>query len=231
MTSERLISHLPLHPIIRVVWKWLYPLYRKQNSGLFIISISHVLKYPHCFAIVDESCTFLSAWHVASPYVDQHSFLARGRAELLKWSGERTGPTLTSLPLAGSLQAEPLLQGALVPSVSCELTFSTGADTSSARTRGGGRPTELKVVTLTPENRDGPFSVHNATRKAAAFAKDGIQPAISSTPLSKASRVVTLLSLKIYSPTSCSQFTNCGSRIGELMTKDSWTKASPCWTV
>ena len=34
---------------------------------------------------------------VASPYVDRHSFLARGRVELLKWSGERTGPTLTSL--------------------------------------------------------------------------------------------------------------------------------------
>ena len=31
---------------------------------------------------------------------------------------------------------------------------SSGADTSSARTRGGGRPAELKVVTLTPENRD-----------------------------------------------------------------------------
>ena len=47
------------------------------------------------------------------------------------------------------------------------IDLSTGADTSSARTRGGGRPTELKVVTITPENRDGPFSVHDATRKAA----------------------------------------------------------------
>ena len=31
---------------------------------------------------------------------------------------------------------------------------SSGADTSSARTRGGGRPAHLKVVNLTPENRD-----------------------------------------------------------------------------
>ena len=63
--------------------------------------------------------------HVTSPYVDRHSFVARGRAELLKWSGEGTGPTLTFLPLAGSLQAEPLLQRALVPSVLCELTLPT----------------------------------------------------------------------------------------------------------
>ena len=62
---------------------------------------------------------------------------------------------------------------------------SSGADTSSARTRGGGRPAELKVVTRTPEDRDGPFSLHNATRGAVTFAYDGTQPAISSTPLSK----------------------------------------------
>ena len=34
MTSERLILHLPLHPIIRVVWEWSYPLFPKQNSEL-----------------------------------------------------------------------------------------------------------------------------------------------------------------------------------------------------
>ena len=61
--------------------------------------------------------------HVASHYVDRLRFLARGRAELLKWSEKRTGHTLTSLPLAGSLQAEPLLQCTLVPSVLCELTL------------------------------------------------------------------------------------------------------------
>ena len=56
-------------------------------------------------------------------YVDRLSFLAQRRAELLMWSGERTGPTLTSLPLAGSRQAEPLLLRALLPSVSNELTI------------------------------------------------------------------------------------------------------------
>ena len=34
---------------------------------------------------------------------------------------------------------------------------SSGADTSSARTRGGGRPAELKFVTRTPEDRDAPL--------------------------------------------------------------------------
>ena len=44
-------------------------------------------------------------------YADRRCFLAQARAELLKWSGERTGPTLTSLPLAGSLHAEEVLSG------------------------------------------------------------------------------------------------------------------------
>ena len=79
-------------------------------------------------------------------YVDRLSFLAQRRAELLNWSGKRTGPTLTSLspPEVG----RPSLY------FSAHCCPSNGADTSSARTRGGSRPAELKVVTLTPENRD-----------------------------------------------------------------------------
>ena len=79
---------------------------------------------------------------------------------------------LTSLPLAGSLQAEPLLQRTLVPSVLCELTLPAVL-TPPLPERGGGRPAELKVVTRTPEDRDEPFSMHNATRRAATSAKDG----------------------------------------------------------
>ena len=100
--------------------------------------LHHFLKYAHCFAIVDESCTLLRMLFV------RHSFLARGRAELLKWSGEGTGPTLTSLLLAESLQAEPRV---------VRIDPSNGANTSSARTRGGGRSAGLKVLPRTPEDR------------------------------------------------------------------------------
>ena len=70
-------------------------------------------------------------------YVDRLSFLAQRRAELLKWSGKRTGPTLTSLPPAGSRQAEPLLQRALLPFQRCRhLLCPNQGRRSSGRTKG-----------------------------------------------------------------------------------------------
>ena len=187
-----------------------FPKTKTVGCGVFIISTSHVLKYAHCFAIVDESCTLLS----------KGMWLLRMSIDAASW---REGPS----PEVSGRASTSARIGALRV---VRIDPSSGADTSSARTRGGGRPAELKVVTPTPENRDKPFSMHNVTRRAATFAKDSTQPAISSTPLSKTSQGVTLISLKIYSPTSCYQFTNCGSRIGELMTKDSRANASPSWT-
>ena len=108
---------------------------------------------------------------------------------------------------------------------------SSGADTSSARTRGGGRPAELKVVTRSLEDRDAPLFNGQCLLEGGNVRQGRHLPAKSTTPLSKASRDVALISLKIYSPTSWYQLTNCGSNFGELMTKDSRTKESPSWTV
>ena len=168
-----------------------------MGCGVFIISTKHVFKYVHCFAIVDKSCTPLCV-HVASLHVDRHSFLA---ASLSHPRRKSTGRASTSARI-GVLRV-------------VRIDPSSGADTSSARTRGGGRPAELKVV----------------IQGTATFAKNGTQPEISLTPLFQTSRGVTLIFLKIYSPTSCYQFTNGSFRIGELMTKNSWTKVSPSWTV
>ena len=86
-------------------------------------------------------------------YVDRLSFLAQRRAELLMWSGERTGPTLTSLPLAGSRQAETLLLRALLPSVSNELTIPA-VPTPPLLEPGRRSSGRTKGCDLTPENRD-----------------------------------------------------------------------------
>ena len=76
MASKRLISHLPLHHIIIWECRILFFKTKTVGCGAFIISTSHVLRYAHYFAIVDESCTLLPHVHVASPYVDRRSFLA-----------------------------------------------------------------------------------------------------------------------------------------------------------
>ena len=73
---------------------------------------------------------------------------------------------------------------------------SSGADTSSARIRGGGRPAELKVVTRSPEDRNAPLFYAQCHQEGGNVRQGRHLPAKSSTPLSKASRDVDQLWLQ-----------------------------------
>ena len=86
-------------------------------------------------------------------------------------------------------------------------------------------------MTRTREDRDAPLFNAQCHQEGGNVRQGWHLPAKSSTPLSKASEDITLISLKFYSPTSWYQLTNCASRISELMTKDSRIKESPSWTV
>ena len=143
------------------------------GCGVFIISSSHVLKCVHCFAIVDESCTLLSAcmWLLRMS-IGTSSWREDAPNCQVVWRVDWANPDF-SHPHRKS-QAEPLLQRALVPSVSCELTLP--AVPTPPLPEPGEEVVRQNFVTLTPENRWALFNAQCHVRQGRHTASDSLDP-------------------------------------------------------